>query len=137
MIKSNLNFLNNEKGFSLSFIFLFLVIILIALWIGPGYMRIHNLAQQKATRGALDNLRRGVNLFYAQRGHYPYNLEDLAPNYVYPFPQVRLGIAGYPVNRNVTLVMVDSGMWFYDDANGDVRIDCLAIDQTGEVIKNW
>jgi competence protein ComGC len=129
--------LKNERGFSMTFVFLILVIILVAAWIVPGYLKIHNLAQQKATRGDLENLRKGVNLYFLQRGRYPYSLEDLEPNYVHPFPYVRLGLLGYPLTRSVTRVMVDSGMWFYDENTGEVKIDCTASDRDGEVIKDW
>ena len=129
--------LKNEHGFSMTFIFLILIIILVVVWIIPSYVKIHNLAQQKATRGALENLRKGVNLYFLQRGRYPYSLEDLEPNFVHPFPQVRLGIPGYPDTRLVTRVMVDSGLWYYDETTGEVKIDCKSVDRDGEVIRDW
>lgn len=131
------NYFRNERGFSLSFVFLILVIILLVAWIIPGYLRIHSLAQQKTTRGQLENLRKAVNLYNLHRGHYPYNLEDIDPNYLHPFPYVRLGIPGYPLTKAVTRVMVDSGMWYYNDSTGEVKIDCSAEDPEGENVKNW
>ena len=121
----------------MAFIFLVLIIVLVAAWIIPSYLKIHNMAQQKSTRGDLDNLRKGINLFFLQRGRYPYSLEDLEPNFVHPFPRVRLGLPGYPETRMVTRVMVDSGMWFYDENTGEVKIDCQSKDTDGEMIKDW
>jgi competence protein ComGC len=136
-IPVNRKLLQNESGFSMAFVFLVLIIILVAVWIVPGYMRIHNVAEQKATRGSLENLRKSVNLFYLQRGRYPYSLEDLEPNFVHPFPYVRLGIPGYALSKSVTRVLVDSGMWYYDETTGEVKIDCNAKDSEGETIKDW
>jgi competence protein ComGC len=129
--------LRNERGFSLAFTFLIAIILVLLVWIIPSYLKIQSSAEQKSTRGALENLRKAVNLFYLQRGHYPYSLEDLEPNYVHPFPNVRLGIPGYRVNKQVTRVMVDSGMWYYDESSGEVKIDCNARDKEGNVIKDW
>lgn len=134
---SGTKYIRNEQGFSLAFVFMVLVIILLGTWIIPGYLRIQSLAQQKTARGDLENLRKATGLFYLQRGHYPYSLEDLDPNYVHPFPYVRLGIPGYPSTRVVTTIMIDSGMWYYNDSNGEVKIDCSAKDCEGEVISNW
>lgn len=137
MRKKASQYLRNEYGISLAFIFLTLFVILLGAWIIPGYIHIQSLAQQKTSRGDLENLRKAVNLFYIQRGHYPYNLEDLDPSYVHPFPQVRLGIPGYPPTRAVTRIMIDSGMWYYNDSSGEVKIDCQAKDSEGEIVRNW
>ncbi|MDD5259776.1 MAG: hypothetical protein PHD29_07395 [bacterium] len=127
----------NNRGFSMAFTFLIAIILALLIWIIPSYLKIQSNAEQKSTRGALENLRKAVNLFYLQRGHYPYNLEDLEPNYVHPFPQVRLGIPGYAITNRVTRVLVDGGMWYYDESSGEVKIDCKALDKEGNNIQEW
>ncbi len=129
--------IRNEHGFSLAFTFLLAIFLILIVWIIPSYLKIQSSAEQKSTRGALENLRKAVNLFYLQRGRYPYNLEDLEPNYVHPFPSVRLGIVGFPVNKSVTRIIVDSGMWYYNESSGEVKIDCSARDKEGNIIKDW
>lgn len=129
--------IRNKRGFSLAFTFLLAIILVLIVWIIPSYLKIQSTAEQKSTRGALENLRKAVNLFYLQRGYYPYSLEDLEPNYVHPFPSVRLGIPGFAVTKSVTRVMVDTGMWYYDESSGEVKIDCSARDKEGNIVKDW
>lgn len=136
-IKKLPKLLRNKRGFSLAFTFLIAIILLLLIWIIPSYLKIQSSAEQKSTRGALENLRKAVNLYYLQRGHYPYNLEDLEPNYVHPFPKVQLGVPGYAITKQVTRVMVDSGMWYYNESSGEVKIDCKAKDKEGTPVEEW
>jgi general secretion pathway protein G len=78
----------SEKGFSL--IELIVVVTIIGILAGIAMINI-KYAQQKAREAALmDNLssmRKAIDNFYADKQHYPSDLNELVPNYIRKIPK--------------------------------------------------
>lgn len=78
----------NQAGFSL--IELIVVVTIIGILAGIAMVNLKNM-QRKAREAALkDNLytlRKAIDNFYADKQHYPANLQELAPNYVRSIPK--------------------------------------------------